>query len=267
MLGVAGMIGALIVFLCVGGWKTPTISAGTMPAASQYSTPPVVAANHSDSMPTMLSAQNSMDPIASRQVDLYENLNTDNAKAVSFDSGSPIQKLAAQPVAQEEFSPKPSQSVKRVKSTVPVKQPKAKLNAGTSGQSQLSASSTQPDNAGTADAALASAQESAISASQPGNAPEQVFEKAYAGSKLEPGSVAGKVPQLYFEVGSFKEEAWANNAIEKLTQLGFHAVLVHKNLLWSQSFHVQVGPYSNPKDFADARQNLTTQGFKPHPVN
>jgi len=267
MLGVAGMIGALIVFLFVGGWKTPTISAGTMAAASQYSSSPLAAANHSTVMPTMLSAQNSMAPIASRQVDLYENLRTDNAKPAASDSGSPIQNLATQPVKQPEVSPKPSQTATRVKSPVAVKQPKAKLNAGSSAQSQLSASSAQPDNAAPVDASLASAQELATSASQPSNAPEPVFEKAYAGSKVEADSAPGKVLQLYFEVGTFKEQAWAISAVDKLTQLGFHAVLVHKNLLWSQSYHVQVGPYSNQKDFAEARQNLTAQGFKPHPVN
>ena len=68
-------------------------------------------------------------------------------------------------------------------------------------------------------------------------------------------------------MGTFKDETWANNAVEKLTQLGFHAVLIHKNLLWSQSYHVEVGPYTNQKDIAEAEQNLASQGFKAHPVN
>jgi len=76
-----------------------------------------------------------------------------------------------------------------------------------------------------------------------------------------------KAPKLYFEVGSFKDETWANNAVDKLTQLGFHAVLIHKNLLWAQSYHVEVGPYTNQKDIAEARQSLASQGFKAHPVN
>jgi cell division protein FtsN len=225
---------------------------------------PAATVNHSVSMPTMLSAKNSMDPIASRQVDLYENFKTDNAKPASSDSGSPIQNLAIQPVAQPETSPKPAQSAKRVNSAVPAKQQKAKMKAGPSPQTQLSANSAQSDNAATADASLASAQEPAIGASQPGNAPEPVFEKAYAGSKVEPASVPSKVPQLFLEVGTFKEEAWANSAVDKLTQLGFHAVLVHKNLLWSQSYHVQVGPYTNQTDLADTRQKLNAQGFKAH---
>jgi hypothetical protein len=55
--------------------------------------------------------------------------------------------------------------------------------------------------------------------------------------------------------------------VDKLTQLGFHAVLIHKNLLWTQSYHVEVGPYTNQKDIAEARQSLASQGFKTHPVN
>ena len=70
--------------------------------------------------------------------------------------------------------------------------------------------------------------------------------------------------KLYFEVGSFKDETWADNAVEKLNQLGFHAIVIHKNLLWSQSYHVQVGPYTSQKDVAEARQSLALQGFKAH---
>ena len=76
-----------------------------------------------------------------------------------------------------------------------------------------------------------------------------------------------KTPELYFEVGSFKDETWASSAVDKLEQLGFHAVMIHKTLLWSQSYHVQVGPYSTQKDIAAARESLTSQGFKAHPTN
>ena len=57
-------------------------------------------------------------------------------------------------------------------------------------------------------------------------------------SAPKPGSEI-KTPKLYIEVGTFKDETWANNAVDKLTQLGFHAVLIQKSLLWSQSYHVK----------------------------
>jgi cell division protein FtsN len=70
----------------------------------------------------------------------------------------------------------------------------------------------------------------------------------------------------YLEVGSFKESTWADNAVEKLNQLGFHAVSVHKTRLWMQSYRVQVGPYTDAKEMEAAQQRLATQGFKSHPV-
>lgn len=80
-------------------------------------------------------------------------------------------------------------------------------------------------------------------------------------SKSEAGSVT------YLEVGSFKEAKWADDAVERLTQLGFHAICVHKTMLWKlQSYHVQVGPYTTSSDIGVAQEKLTAQGFRPHPV-
>jgi hypothetical protein len=81
-----------------------------------------------------------------------------------------------------------------------------------------------------------------------------------------PPSAASTPQARYFDVGSFKESAWADSAVEKLTQLGFHAVSVHKSLLWAQSYQVRVGPYAAPQDVENARQALIAQGFKPHIV-
>jgi hypothetical protein len=55
---------------------------------------------------------------------------------------------------------------------------------------------------------------------------------------------------------------WADSAVEKLSQLGFHAIAVHKSHLWVQGYHVQVGPYAGPKDIEDAQQPLASRGFK-----
>ncbi len=60
MLGVAGMIGAMIVFLFLGGWKTPTIHRSVNAGCKTgFPSSPLVAANRSAFMPTMLSAPNS----------------------------------------------------------------------------------------------------------------------------------------------------------------------------------------------------------------
>ena len=80
-------------------------------------------------------------------------------------------------------------------------------------------------------------------------------------SKPDAGSVT------YLEVGSFKEAKWADDAVERLRELGFHAICVHKTMLWKlQSYHVQVGPYTTSSDIGVAQDKLTAQGFKPHPV-
>jgi hypothetical protein len=55
--------------------------------------------------------------------------------------------------------------------------------------------------------------------------------------------------------------------VEKLTQLGFHAIVVHKTLLWAQTYHVEVGPYSDPKAIEAIRKNLASNGYKSRLVN
>lgn len=70
----------------------------------------------------------------------------------------------------------------------------------------------------------------------------------------------------YLEVGSFKDVTWADKAVDQLSRLGFHAVAIHKTHLWIQSYHVQVGPFTNPTDVEAAQRSLTLQGFKPHPA-
>jgi len=76
-----------------------------------------------------------------------------------------------------------------------------------------------------------------------------------------------KSSAVFIEVGSFKDETWAKTAAEKLTELGFHAVVIHKAVLWAQSYRVEVGPYSEPKEIETARRELVLNGYKPHLVN
>jgi hypothetical protein len=71
----------------------------------------------------------------------------------------------------------------------------------------------------------------------------------------------------YLEVGSFKDSKWADDAVERLTQMGFHAICVHKTMLWKlQSYRVQVGPFATASETEQAQEQLTAQGFKPHSV-
>ncbi len=68
--------------------------------------------------------------------------------------------------------------------------------------------------------------------------------------------------QLYFEVGKFKNPVLAYRANDNLARLGFRATVVEKGLLWTNSYHVLVGPYADDKAEA-IRKKLTSSGFKP----
>jgi cell division protein FtsN len=67
----------------------------------------------------------------------------------------------------------------------------------------------------------------------------------------------------YFEVGNFKDSSWAAKAIETLTQSGFQAVVVRKERLWMNSYHVLVGPFGTDAAAESARRDLQSLGFKP----
>jgi cell division protein FtsN len=268
MLGVAGLVAALTVFVLFGGWRTPTINAQTVQIAGQNSQLPAGVAKGSVPELAARVPVNSFEPIASHEVDLYGDSRTGNEKVPSPAPGLPNHNhpsvAAAAALAPSEA---PALAVKRASSPVRGDERKKHVDAKSSSQLQALANSTQSESLTSVSTATSAAPESATISSEPSAAPEPVFEPAYTASQPIAGGDQPKTPKLYFEVGSFKDENWANNAVDKLTQLGFHAVLIHKNLLWSQSYHVQVGPYSNQKDFAEARQSLAAQGFKAHPVN
>jgi len=267
MLGVAGIAGALTVFLFFGGWKASTINAQTVHVASQNqnSLPPAAAVTGSVSRSPMVSAQDSLSPIASHEVDLYQNFRAENAKLPPPALESTKVNLGSGSANVPGAGSNPSRIAKRGKQSDRTNERKAKLDAQTAAQMQVLASPAQAENPASADASKSVDLEPVTNSAQPVLQP--AAEQANAASQPKTGGVEPKAPQLYLEVGTFKDETWANNAVDKLTQLGFHAVLIHKNLLWSQSYHVQVGPYTNQKDIAEARQSLAAQGFKAHPVN
>jgi len=70
---------------------------------------------------------------------------------------------------------------------------------------------------------------------------------------------------MYLEVGKFHDVVEADQATNKLEQLGFHATVLHKGHLLLTSYQVLVGPYSSDDDAKDASKYLASQGFKPRP--
>jgi len=86
---------------------------------------------------------------------------------------------------------------------------------------------------------------------------------------IDKQKAAGSQPDVtenYLEVASFNDSTWSDKAVDQLTQLGFHAVTIHKSHLWMQSFHVRVGPYANIPDMEAAEKSLAKLGFKSHPA-
>jgi len=74
---------------------------------------------------------------------------------------------------------------------------------------------------------------------------------------------AGSSSTRFLEVGKFHDVIWADKATDRLTQLGFHAIVIHRGHLWMNSYQVLVGPYGSEAEAEAAHQNLVSRGFKP----
>jgi class 3 adenylate cyclase len=275
MLGVAGMAGALTIFVWFGGWKPRTVSAQTVEAADRAS---LRAAAPVDTFnPTAPAAiANSRGPMESREISLFENVrigDTPAPRQAESQNSPALENVSVGPesdVAPVE-PPKPSPSTKPAKSPshAPTqKQAKPQLDAKSSTQAPASSTAAQTEALNFAMGPASAQADPGATAAQPGTAPQRsAGEPSAAAMQPKTDSADTKMPSLYLEVGKFKDETPASSAVDKLNQLGFHAVLLHKNLLWMQSYHVEVGPYAGQKSVAEAQQSLAAQGFKAHPVN
>ena len=74
---------------------------------------------------------------------------------------------------------------------------------------------------------------------------------------------AGSSSTKFLEVGKFRDAIWANKTTDKLTQLGFHATVIHRGHLWMNSYQVLVGPYDSETEAESAHANLVSRGFRP----
>jgi len=135
--------------------------------------------------------------------------------------------------------------------------------------SATSASAAQPSAvAPVTNAATTEESKPDASAAESSASPENssVFAAPYAGVVSDAGKAPSGSQGCFLEVGSFKDPTWADQAVAKLTQLGFQSFSLHKSKLWLQSYQVRVGPYADQASLEEARKNLVLQGFKPHPV-
>jgi class 3 adenylate cyclase/cell division septation protein DedD len=273
MLGVAGMAGALTIFVWFAGWKPRAVNAETIQAASQN-------AINATSRPPMTGTAPAIDrgstasvPAGSREISVFENVRIGAGPAAPTtqeSQGAPgLQNVSvADSGSASLISSKLAQAAKQAK-------PSARANASKAHGAQASAqnaatstiaSTVQADDLTVALAPSSMSVESGANSSQPMAQPEPAAGPE-SGLPLKADAAPTKSATLYLEVGAFKDETWANNAADKLQQLGYHTVLVHKNLLWMQSYHVQVGPYASTPELAGAQKSLSARGFKAHPAN
>lgn len=89
--------------------------------------------------------------------------------------------------------------------------------------------------------------------------------RSIASNRIETSKDAGGglPPERYLEVGKSKERLWADQTKNQLAQLGLPAIVTQKRRLWSNSFHVLVGPYGNDHEIEAVEKGLVSRGFKP----
>lgn len=78
-------------------------------------------------------------------------------------------------------------------------------------------------------------------------------------------ATALSLPQMYFELGKFKDEMSAHTLSDRVAQLGLRSRVIQKGHLWMNSFYVLVGPYSNQEEATRTEKDLVSHGYKPQP--
>ena len=272
MLGVAGMAGALTIFLWFGAWKARAVNAQTVQQAGLAAGQPVGAY----AVPAMPQAgaqtADASSTMESRPISLFENVKIGGSAPAPSDANAPaLQNVSVDPEMDAELpaAPKPTKAAKHPASAPQSKskQAKAQIDAASPTPAVTNASPMQVDATPFSVASTPAVAETTVNASPPvaTAAPAAAAPSSVANQPAE-AAEKSKTSSLYLEVG-FKDEKKADGAVDKLSQLGYRTILLHKNLLWMQSYHVEVGPYPSEKDAAEAQQSLATQGFKAHPVN
>jgi hypothetical protein len=72
-------------------------------------------------------------------------------------------------------------------------------------------------------------------------------------------------PDVFFELGKFKQHEAAQQEGEKLSQRGFPTSVVSRGFLWMNSYHLLVGPYRDEQQEQKIRSDLASYGYKPRP--
>jgi hypothetical protein len=94
-------------------------------------------------------------------------------------------------------------------------------------------------------------------------APKGVAGSTSNTSHLENSGEAGSAPfpEMYLEVGKFKDKTPAEQVKEHAAQLGLPTILAQRRRLWINSYYVLVGPYGGDREIESARTELVSRGF------
>jgi len=253
------LLGSAISVALYGSGKTNAKN-----ASAAYQSHSVPAAASSTEFSHSL-APNTLPVITSHDVDLRRD------SRVTMDSTQPVgakptrNKLISVAAASAVLPTQVAAPAKRKQNPIHISKWKAQTEETIPGRPEAITNSTQPPTSRLVETSQPVAPETAKDLSL-SNAVFPDLSRVPVMSASTPSSL-GKPSSAFIDVGTFKDETWANSAAEKLTALGFHAVVFHKALLWAQSYHVEVGPYNDPKEIETARRDLVLNGYKPHLVN
>jgi cell division protein FtsN len=82
---------------------------------------------------------------------------------------------------------------------------------------------------------------------------------------IEPSKIVGATmrSEKYLEIGKFKEKPLADQATQRLSQLGFPATIMQRSRWFVKSYQVLVGPYGSDPEAEAVHKDLSSRGFSP----
>jgi len=265
---VSVLLGSAVSVALYGSGKTTAINgpAAYQASVSQPFVSSIAPAQVSSSQFSRSAVPNPVGVIISHDVDLRRDPLSDSDATVASNAKPARRELVS--VAETSPLPSPSsQPAKRRQRSIQ-KAERKQQNIQPSLASQALTNAAQLQTLAAEDVPQPAVLETAATPAPPAFPPaDAALGVVTPPSAPKTADAAGKPTSLFLEVASFKDETWAENAVEKLSHLGFHAVVLHKTLLWAQSYHVEVGPYGDAKDIEAVRKDLAANGYKSHLVN
>ena len=248
VLMIAGIGGAVV----HGRWKHHP-SANTASGYAQT----VSLSSFSPNLTTAAYAETSRSPITSQQVDLTSKEDRANGTAILSQVSDVNDDLDVKPASSVKSRPHPVRPL--------IKTPE---HSKVAGPTVAPSNPATPRGEQTLSVAALSSPEVLVVTEHPTSvATMAAVETPSTSAKIDATDSKENAKLLYLEVATFKDETWAENAVDKLTSLGFKASYLHRTKLWIQTYRVEVGPFATIQKMEVVRQDLNSRGYKVKPVN